>query len=291
MAITLRADYMFTNGQTGGDAIELDMSLVAMAVGDLLVAVTMRDDDPIFSTLTTAEAWTELNSIHQDVGGDAAANIKYKVATASDLTDTYTWTGGNGNERNMVWMGAYDISDWSSFVVGGNHVQYVAGDITPAMTAADYTDDCIVIGALNYVTNVGQSVSTATVSVLANSRALHEPTAVHAMQVWDKINDGSGNALGQAPEWSNQSLIESAWNTALMFHVVFEGTSGGGGGGTLPASELARHGDSLLRYLQNVEGMTSGSVVGALNEYNGITSPPRKEYKEARDTAFGINGH
>lgn len=68
-------------------------------------------------------------------------------------------------------------------------------------------------------------------------------------------------------------------------------TGGGGGGGGLPASELARHGDSLLKYLQEVEGMLSGTVVGALNEYNGVTSPPRKEYKEARDTAFGIHGH
>ena len=59
----------------------------------------------------------------------------------------------------------------------------------------------------------------------------------------------------------------------------------------LPAAELGRHGDSLLKYLQDVQGMTSGEVVAALNEYNGVTGPPRKEYKEARDTAFGINGH
>ena len=59
----------------------------------------------------------------------------------------------------------------------------------------------------------------------------------------------------------------------------------------LPAAELGRHGDSLLHYLRNVEGMTAGEVVAALNEYNLVTAPPRKEYKEARDTAFGINGH
>ncbi len=63
------------------------------------------------------------------------------------------------------------------------------------------------------------------------------------------------------------------------------------GGGGLPATELGRHGDSLLKYLKDNEGVTASEVVSALNEYNGITSPPRKEYKEARDTAFGINGH
>jgi hypothetical protein len=59
----------------------------------------------------------------------------------------------------------------------------------------------------------------------------------------------------------------------------------------LPAAELGRHGDSLLAYLKDVEGVAASEVVSALNEYNGVVAPPRKEYKEARDTAFGINGH
>jgi hypothetical protein len=59
----------------------------------------------------------------------------------------------------------------------------------------------------------------------------------------------------------------------------------------IPTSELARHGDSLLAYMKKNMGVAASEVVSALNEVNGITSPPRKEYKEARDTAFGINGH
>lgn len=59
----------------------------------------------------------------------------------------------------------------------------------------------------------------------------------------------------------------------------------------LPAAELGRHGDSLLKYLRDNAGVTASEVVAALNEYNLVTVAPRKEYKEARDTAFGINGH
>ena len=56
----------------------------------------------------------------------------------------------------------------------------------------------------------------------------------------------------------------------------------------LPASELGRHDDSLLAYLKENHAAVSGEVVGALNEYNGVTTAPRKEYREARRTAFGL---
>ena len=60
----------------------------------------------------------------------------------------------------------------------------------------------------------------------------------------------------------------------------------------LPAEAISRHGDGLLNYIRrNYPNITSPTVVGALNEFNGIYAPPRKEYAEARDTAFGINGH
>ena len=78
------------------------------------------------------------------------------------------------------------------------------------------------------------------------------------------------------------------WDRALSDAEVVEA---GEALASLPASALGRHGDSLLKYLKDTQGVTSSEVVSALNEYNGITSPPRKEYKEARDTAFGINGH
>ncbi len=56
----------------------------------------------------------------------------------------------------------------------------------------------------------------------------------------------------------------------------------------LPAEELGRHGDALLAYLKDNYTITSGEVVSALNEFNGITGVGRKEYKGARDTAFGL---
>ena len=57
---------------------------------------------------------------------------------------------------------------------------------------------------------------------------------------------------------------------------------------TLPHSELGRHHDSLLAYLKDNYEIASGEVVSALNEFNGITTVGRKEYKGARDTAFGL---
>lgn len=88
---------------------------------------------------------------------------------------------------------------------------------------------------------------------------------------------------GDFPYWDGDGAFEAM--NATVIHVDITGGAG------LPATALSRHGDSLLKYLKDNAGVTASEVVSALNEYNGVTSPPRKEYKEARDTAFGINGH
>ena len=70
------------------------------------------------------------------------------------------------------------------------------------------------------------------------------------------------------------------------------GMGGSGfGAGTIPLALLGLHQDALLSWLKRNYPIVSGEVVSALNEYNGIVDPSRKEYKEARDTAFGIHGH
>ena len=56
----------------------------------------------------------------------------------------------------------------------------------------------------------------------------------------------------------------------------------------IPMSEWNRNDDSLLHYLKKNAVISSGEVVGALNEFIGVTAPPRKEYAEAKRRAFGV---
>ena len=51
------------------------------------------------------------------------------------------------------------------------------------------------------------------------------------------------------------------------------------------------HGDGLQSYLKTIyPNVSSGEIVGILNELNGVTTPPRLEYRKARRTYLGLDG-
>ncbi len=102
-----------------------------------------------------------------------------------------------------------------------------------------------------------------------------------AFDVTTYIGADSGSSLF----YEGQIMAVAIWRRALTNAEIVQA---GAELTRLPAEELGRHGDSLLHYLKENYTIESGEVISALNEFNGITSVGRSEYKRARDTAFGL---
>jgi hypothetical protein len=180
------------------------------------------------------------------------------------------WSGGNGAAYVLYVDGSDRV--WGS--VGD------AGSNSPdqAFTLTEQTD--MVVG---FVRNVADDdVEGFRDGVMSGTPVVDASTGTSANAL-----DFTIGATGGTPAkfFEGEIMAVVLWDRALTDAEIVQA---GAELTTLPAEELGRHGDALLHYLKENYEIESGEVISALNEFNGITTVGRKEYKRARDTAFGL---
>ena len=114
-----------------------------LTVGDLMVAVIGKDDDPVISGYPSG--WTEAAQYNTALGNDVTSGIYYVVATSTETAASdFTWTG--------------DLEEWSgtcsAFIPGNANPVFEGisdpirrdGDATPVSEALTTTAGNLVVG-------------------------------------------------------------------------------------------------------------------------------------------------
>ncbi len=187
------------------------------------------------------------------------------------------WLWGNKNQGvGLPGMGFYYNSGSSSVIVGDDTAESV--DALTASTIGEMV-------AFTFTLEGGVEVEAWEDGVASGS-----PTSVAALGDMATVNDlYIGRGPDNAQTMNVQLVGVAMWRRKLSGAEQISAATDlqAVASTSLPASELGRHGDALGKYLKDTYGYT-GEVVAKLNEFNGVTSPPRDEYKKARDTAFGL---
>ena len=139
----------FTHRNTQGTSSESAGSITItkptnLAVGDLMVAVIGKDDDPAIDTVPSG--WSTADTNGTTTGNDVRSGFYYKVADAADVAaSNFTWSGDAGEDM----AGAI-----SAFIPGNSNPAYVdisthvlrSGDTTPASNALTTTAGNLLVG-------------------------------------------------------------------------------------------------------------------------------------------------